>query len=72
MRRRYTAQVVGRPRLPALVFDLATAPERAWTLLDEILGTLDPVRLAEALGTVAGPLADARPQPAAGGVDAQP
>ena len=71
MRRRYTAQVVGRPRLPALVFDLATSPERAWTLLDEILGTLDPDRLAEALGLVARPLADARPR-TAGGVDAQP
>jgi len=71
MRDRYTAQVVGRPRLPGLVFDLATAPERAWTLLDEILGTLDPRGLAEALGAVAGPLGDARPR-TAGGVDAQP
>lgn len=71
MSRRFPARPVGRPRLPALLVDLSGDLGRSWTRLDEVLATLDPDRLTEALGLVAGPLAAAHPR-TGGGDRAQP
>lgn len=60
MRNRYGAEIVGRKRLPALLFDLGPIGFEAWQRLDEILGALNPELLEEALGMAAGSLSTVR------------
>lgn len=65
MRERLGAEVVGRPRLPALLFDLGpidfeSVGLESWQQLDKILGALNPELLEEALGMAAGSLSTAR------------
>ena len=69
MRARFGAEVVGRPRVPGLLFPLGKVEPQAWSRLDEILGSLDRDRLDEALG-LAGPKIDA--ERSDGGRRAQP
>lgn len=60
MRERYGAELVGRPRLPALLFDLGPVGFEAWRRLDSILGALNPELLSEALGLAAESVSTAR------------
>lgn len=62
MQERYDAEVVGRPRLPALLFDLGAAGFESWQRLDRILGGLNPELLEASLGIGAGSLAEVRDQ----------
>jgi hypothetical protein len=51
----FGAVVVGRPRIPALLFPLGTLGDlEGWQKLDAILATVDPERLATVLGDSAG------------------
>ena len=50
LRNRFGARAVGRPRIPALLFDLGALEPEAWLRLDAILGRLDPDKLTESLG----------------------
>lgn len=51
MAREFNAAVVGRPRIPALLFPLGTLGEiEGWQKLDAILATVGPERLAAVLG----------------------
>jgi hypothetical protein len=73
MRDRYGAEQVGRPRLPALLFDLGPVGFEAWQQLDRILGSLNPELLTESLGLGAESLARLRaeaPPDTEGGADA--
>jgi len=82
LRERFGAQVVGRPRIPALLFDLGTFEPAAWRRLDDILAAFDQDLLREAMGLAAEPFTQlatdaARPPDApgdvgGGGPDAQP
>ncbi len=73
MARRFGAERVGRPRVPGLLFRLGPVEPDAWQRLDAILSSLDPVRLAEALGQVKPKLDLERgPAPADGGDRAEP
>jgi len=47
---RFAAEIVGRPRLPGLLFPLGTLGEPTWQRLDEILAGMDRAKLDEALG----------------------
>lgn len=74
---RFGARAVGRPKIPALLFDLGALEPAAWTRLDAILGRLDPDKLNEALGGgVAGLRAGQLDRPSRaepeGGADVQP
>jgi hypothetical protein len=60
LRDRYGAQVVGRPRIPALLVDLGSEGTQAWQRLDEVLSAFDRERLDEALGMSTDALAAAR------------
>lgn len=70
MQERHGAEVVGRPRLPALLFDLGPAGVESWRRLDRILGALNPALLEESLGLGAGSLAEVRAEAPNGGSDA--
>ena len=82
MRERFGGQVVGRPRIPALLFDLGTYEPQAWRRLDDILTGFDPALLRQLLGRAAEPFSTlagnaARPpedshRAPGGGGDAQP
>jgi len=60
MRERHGAEVVGRPRLPALLFELGPVGLEAWQRLDRILAAFNPKLLEEALGMAAGSLSRIR------------
>ncbi|QGN34631.1 DUF6177 family protein [Microlunatus sp. Gsoil 973] len=60
LRERFGAEPVGRPRLPALLFDLGQVGFEAWQRLDRILGSLNPDLLAESLGMGAASLSEVR------------
>jgi len=60
LRDRYGAQIVGRPRIPALLVELGSEGVQAWRRLDEVLSGFDRERLGEALGMSAGALSAAR------------
>jgi len=62
MAERFGATVVGRNRIPGLLFPLGRLGEPTWQRLDEILGTMDRGLLDEALGRTAGLLRDAARQ----------
>jgi len=62
MQERYDAEVVGRPRLPALLFDLGPVGFESWQRLDRILGGLNPDLLEASLGIGARSLAEVRDQ----------
>ena len=70
MRERHRAEVVGRPRLPALLFDLGPAGLESWRRLDRILDGLNPQLLQAALGMGAGSLAEVRAEAPGGDDDA--
>lgn len=53
MAARFGGQVVGRPRLPALLFPLGAYEPAAWLRMDQIVAALDPERLEQALGPTA-------------------
>lgn len=82
LRERFGAQVVGRPRLPALLFDLGGFEPEAWRRLEDVLAVFDPELLRRALGLAASPFSTLARKPgqdrgpgvpgAGGGVDAQP
>ena len=59
---RLGGQLVGRPRLPALLFPLGAYGPEAWLRLDEIADALDPWRLDEAMGPTARLLWADRPE----------
>lgn len=69
---RFGAELVGRPRLPGLLFDLGDDGLQAWRTLDEVLSEIGSERLGEAIGLVAPKIAAARAPRANGGADAQP
>lgn len=60
MRERYGAELVGRPRLPALLFDLGPVGFEAWQQLDRILAALNPELLEQVLGLSAGSISAVR------------
>lgn len=59
---RFGGQVVGRPRLPALLFPLGAYGPEAWLRLDEIAGALGPRWLDDAMGPTARLLWADRPE----------
>ena len=60
MRAQFGAQIVGRPRIPALSFDMGPLEPQAWARLDALLGSFEPDLLAEALGVGAEALRSAQ------------
>lgn len=72
MRNEFGARAGGRPRIPALLFELGALEPEAWLRLDAILGRLNPELLATALGSDQTALLAAqldRPTPAENGAD---
>jgi hypothetical protein len=67
---RFGAQIIGRPRLPALLFPLGSLGDPTWQRLDAILADMDRSKLDEALG--GGLLRAASAGSRTGGVDDQP
>jgi hypothetical protein len=51
MQRDFGARIVGRPRIPGLLFPLGNLGQDNWERLDAVLATLDPSKLDALLGT---------------------
>lgn len=72
MRDRFSAQIIGRPRIPGLLFGLGTDGPQAWARLDDILASIGTERVNELLGRATPKIAAVRPAGVQRGDDAQP
>ena len=68
----FAAQIVGRPRIPGLLFGLGDDGPQAWARLDAILAALGADRVQQLLGGATTKVAAARAARSQEGDDAQP